>query len=178
MIRYALWRSLRVRTLVLFAAAVVLPVLVAQPAAAQTTTREKNFSLISVPITGDLDAVFFYDDLTRDLKGLALNQVGNIAVTYQVNLDTVFKDATGAPIKTPQFLIVPGRVNLRTSARTTYGSGAIYITELTTGKMASFALPFQVSWRTGKSPGMVDLVPLHGGPISLRSTALEPAGGQ
>ena len=115
---------------------------------AQTVSSDGKNSVLTVPVEGGLDAIFFYDDLTRDLTGFVLNVNGVFNIGYKVNIQKFFTGPGGKVISEPKFLFATGKVSIRNRGRVTYGSGAIYITEAKTGQMVALALPWTTSYRT------------------------------
>jgi len=121
-------------------------VLTASSLHAQSTHGDKKFALVTVPVDSGLDAVFFYDDLTRDLTGAVPNVTGGFAVAYKINLGAAFAKS-GKPIEDPQFLIVGGRASIQTrGSAPRLGAGVLYVTELRTGQLAMFGIPWNRAW--------------------------------
>ena len=121
---------------------------IAGAAQAQTVSSDGKNSLLTVPVEGNLDAVFFYDDLTRELTGFVLNVNGVFNVAYKVNIEKFFTGPSGKVISDPRFLFATGKVSIRNRGRVTFGSGMIYITEAKTGRMVALGLPWTTSYRT------------------------------
>ena len=115
---------------------------------AQTVASDGKNSVLTVPVEGGLDAIFFYDDLTRDLTGFVINVNGVFNVAYRVNIGKFFTGPGGRVITDPKFLFATGKVSIRNKGRTTFGGGAIYITEAKTGQMVALALPWNSSYKT------------------------------
>ena len=134
----------------LVAIAVLLTVCLgsAGAARAQTVSSDGKNSVLTVPVEDSLDAIFFYDDLTRDLTGFVLNVNGVFNVKYKVNIEKFFTGPGGKVIKDPRFLFATGKVSIRNRGRVTFGSGMIYITEAKTGRMVALGLPWTTSYRT------------------------------
>ena len=61
--------------------------------------------MLTVPVEGGLDAIFFYDDLTRDLTGFVINVNGVFNVKYKVNIERFF---TGPGGNVSLLLALPG----------------------------------------------------------------------
>lgn len=149
--------------------AVLLPLCLWSERAArsQTVASDGRNTVLTVPVESGLDAIFFYDDLTRDLTGFVLNTEGVFNIAYKVNLDKFFTGPGGKGIKGPKFLFATGKVSIRTKGRLSFGSGAIYITESKTGQMVALALPWNTSYRTQRSA--LALEPIQIKKFSLRN---------
>jgi hypothetical protein len=138
-----------------------------EPAQAQTVASDGKNSVLTVPVEGDLDAIFFYDDLTRDLTGFVVNTNGVFNIKYKVNIEQFFTGPSGKVVKEPKFLFAVGKVSIRTKGRLTFGGGAIYITESKTGQMVALALPWSKAYRN-QARSLV-LAPLKIQKFSLRN---------
>ncbi len=112
-----------------------------QFAHASATDRYENFAIATGQLDEDLEAVYFLDFLTGDLKAAALSlQTGKFNSFYEYN---VLKDLDVDSSKNPRYLMVTGEVNLRRQGGQLEPSGSvIYVAELTSGKVAAYMTPF------------------------------------
>ena len=144
----------------------------ASAAQAQTISSDGKHTLLTVPVEGGLDAIFFYDDVTRVLKGSVPNAEGAFSIVYKpVSIDKLFAGPGGKTIKDPKFLFAVGRVSIRTRGRLQFGSGMIYITETKTGRMVALALPWSKSFRTQRKP--LNLEPVRIQQFRLRNVDMD-----
>ena len=149
------------RPLALLAGLLSLSVLPTASVHAQNVSTDGKNSVMTVPVDAGIDAAFFFDGLTRDLTGFVLNNVGVPNIRYKISLDKVFTGPGGKSIKSPIYLFATGKVSIRTKGRTTYGGGAIYVTESKTGQMAVLLLPWNTAYKNQSNPYMQELK-LHG----------------
>ncbi len=129
------------------------------PAHAVATSQIDSFSVCTAPIDEDGEGIFFLDYLTGDLKGAALNpNSGKFSVEFGINV--------AAPLgiditKNPRYLLVSGMANFRRGVGTqTMGSSVLYVAELTSGKVAAFAIPWNRQARSASAAGGMASVPL------------------
>lgn len=130
------------------------------PAFAVATDRFENFALATGPLDEDVEAVFVLDFLTGDLKATVLSpQLGRFNAFYQRN---IVQDMGIDPAKNPRYLMVTGVVNLRRGMGQTArpGACAVYIAELTTGKLAAYAIPWTPQFYNAGVPVQGELIPL------------------
>ena len=135
--------------------AMILAYLSTPTLVAQTLHSDGKNVMLTVPIDGVRDAVFFYDTLSHDLTGHVLNARGVFNVVYKINLDTFFKGPGGMPIAAPKFLFASGKVSLAPGRGVTWARGAIYVTEVTTGQMIAFALPWRAGFPAAKGKALL-----------------------
>jgi hypothetical protein len=113
---------------------------------ASATDRSESFAMATGPIDNGVEAVFTLDFLSGDLNGAVLNPgTRTFTVTYHRNLAADFKLEAG---RSPKFMMVTGQAYLRTGSNYRLAPCAIYVTELTTGKMAAYTFPYNTSSTT------------------------------
>ena len=135
-------------------------------------SKESRFAMTTVEIMDStlsgngLEGVFVLDFLTGRLTGGILNgQQGAFQHSYRHNVARDFKiDAKTEP----RFAIVTGVANLRGRNGGTPAAGIIYVAELTSGKVAAYAIPYRnVSRGAGKLQAaelrLVDMFTFRGG---------------
>lgn len=111
------------------------------PLQAVSTDRTKTFAMATGPVDEDFEAVFFLDFLTGDLNAVVLGRQGNaFTAFYQTNvINALGVDAT----RNPSYMMVTGMANMRGMAGQVRPSLAVvYIAEITTGKVAAYAIPW------------------------------------
>ena len=118
-----------------------------EPLSAATADRNEKFGLITAPITVDSEGVFVIDYLTGRLTGAMLQRTrkGTAFVNfYYRNLAEDFKvGASGEPY----YAISSGFAEIPNSGGSQWGRSALYVAELTSGKVGSYAIPYQITQR-------------------------------
>jgi hypothetical protein len=135
-------------------------ILPASAARAVATDRFENFAIATAPLDSDVEAVFFLDFLTGDLKGAVLSaQFGRFNAFYERN---ILEDFGLDRAKNPRYLMVTGMANLRRGLGNTARPGAsvVYIAELTTGKIAAYGVPWTPQFHNAGVPVQGTLYPL------------------
>jgi hypothetical protein len=121
------------------------------PAHAVATAQMESFAVCTAPIDEDGEAIFFLDYLTGDLTAAVLHPTnGKFTAVFKTNVvSTLGVDAN----KSPKFLLVSGGMNFRSRAGgNTWASSAIYVAELTSGKVAAYGIPWNRTFRNNISP--------------------------
>ena len=116
-----------------------------EPVSAETADRNEKFALITAPLSGDAEAVFVLDFLTGRLTGASLQRTrsgaGFINFYYR-NLAEDFKvGASGEPY----YAVSTGRADIPNRGGAQWGAHALYVAELTSGKLGAYAIPYRVS---------------------------------
>ncbi len=112
-------------------------------ALAMVSDRNDRFAMITCPVTipDTVDAVFVMDLLTGRLTGACLNnREGKFTQFYYANLAVDFRVD---PKSEPQYAFVSGRIALPSVADVNPATGAIYVGEFTSGKVACYIFPFR-----------------------------------
>jgi len=116
-----------------------------EPLSAGTSDRNEKFGLITAPITVGSEAVFVIDYLTGRLSGAMLQRTrnGTIFVNfYYRNLAEDFKvGASGEPY----YAVASGFTEIPNSGGSQWGNSALYVAELTSGKVAAYAIPYKIT---------------------------------
>jgi hypothetical protein len=138
------------------------------PIHATATDSTDTFKMATGFLDTNLEAVFMFDCLTGDLMAVALQKppqgFGGI---WRYN--NVLNDLGVDPSKNPKFLMVTGMADMEGGSTTSYlGYTALYIVELTSGKMAAYGIPFKRSLWNTRRPVESQLVLL--GRIPFRNT--------
>ncbi len=130
-----------------------------QFAHATATDRYENFAIATGSLDNDIEAIYFLDFLTGDLKAAALSlQTGKFNSFYEHN---VLKDLEVDASKNPRYLMVTGRVNLRRQgSREQPSSAVVYVAELTSGKVAAYMTPYLVQTINSGKTYQGDIIPL------------------
>lgn len=118
-----------------------------EPVHAVSNDRHDKFAIFTVEVSAltPLEGVFVLDFLTGRLTGAVLNNVnGKFTTAYYRNVAADFGTRPGVD---PQYAVVSGRVQLPTRGGVTKGTGAIYVAEFTSGKLAAYSFPYRISPR-------------------------------
>lgn len=132
-----------------------------EPAYAAVGDRDTQFSMVTIPvgvsaagINDPMEAVFILDFLTGQLKGAAMNrQKGAFASFYFRDLA---KDFTVDPNADPHYCMVSGYSQMPNQQGISMASGMLYVGELSSGKVAGYAFP----WNEQGTAGPVALIPI------------------
>jgi len=111
------------------------------PMHAVATDRVDGFAVATGPIDDEIEAVYFLDFLTGDLRAAVLSrQSGKFNAFYQANVAQIL----GVDLsKNPRFMLVTGLADIRRGGpRLQVGRSAVYVAEVTTGKVAALAVPW------------------------------------
>jgi len=137
------------------------------PLHAVATDRYDTFAIATGPLDEEVEAVFFLDFLTGELRAAVLGRQGAFNAFYEYN--NVFGDLGVNPAKNPKFLMVTGMARLQISRQRL--NGVVYVAEITTGKVAAYAVPWSSAARNA---GMLVRQPLL--PLSVARFRPPPAG--
>lgn len=140
----------------------------ATPLHAVATDRTETFAMATGPIDDEVEAVFLLDFLTGDLRCLVMNKMGKFGGLYGTN---VLQDLKIDPSKNPRFMLVTGMCNMqRGGSRVPLGNAIVYVSEITTGRLAAYAIPY--------NPGAKNTNQRYGGQMLLLDVApFREAGG-
>jgi hypothetical protein len=107
---------------------------------AVATHGADNFAIATGLIDEQVEALYFLDFLTGDLRGAVINRRnGTFTAYFQHNVLADFPGITDQP----RFLMVTGLTDLqRGRGATQIGRSLVYIAEATSGQIAAYALPF------------------------------------
>ncbi|MEM6655439.1 MAG: hypothetical protein AAF596_06520 [Planctomycetota bacterium] len=116
----------------------------AQTVEAATAQGFDNFAVATGPVDQGVEAFYFLDFLTGDLRATVLNtRQAEFGAFYEYN---IMNDFNAADVKNPKYLMVTGVANIpRGRGNTQIARSVVYITEATTGQMAAFVMPWNSS---------------------------------
>lgn len=120
------------------------------PLHAVATDRSDTFAIATGPVDNEIEAIYFLDFLTGDLRAAVLGLQGGFTAFYEYN---VREDLKVAADKTPKFQMVTGMIYVRRgTARTRPASAAVYIADANTGLVAAYAIPWaRESFNSGQA---------------------------
>jgi hypothetical protein len=127
------------------------------PLHATATDRSETFAMATGEVDNDTEAVYFLDFLTGDLRAVVLGRMNSVFTgLFGINVATDLGIDTQ---KNPKFMLVTGKANLRQAGGSRMRpSGAVcYVAEVTSGKMAAYAIPWSGSMQAA---GQVNSQPL------------------
>jgi hypothetical protein len=122
------------------------------PLYAVATDRVDTFGMATGPVDSEVEAVYFLDFLTGDLRAVVMGKQPNTWTGfYQGN---VAADLGIDPQQNPKYLMVTGICSIRRSggARLQPSSALCYVAELTSGQVAAYAIPWSPSMYAAGQP--------------------------
>ncbi len=135
---------------------------------ATATHGEGNFAIATGPADSGIEAFYFLDFLTGDLRAAVISRrTFKFAALFERNI----QDDFSVPSKNPKYLMVTGTAELpRGSGSSQIGASLIYVAEATTGQVCAYALPFSSSLNNAGKPQRDSLRLIASG--SFRTTAV------
>jgi hypothetical protein len=102
--------------------------------------RGDTFAIATGPLDEEVEAIYFLDFLTGDLRAAALNpRMGRFNAFFQFNiLQPMQIDVS----KNPKFSMITGMLDIRRGTGIGWGRSVVYIAESTTGMVGAFATPW------------------------------------
>jgi hypothetical protein len=165
------WKTSRAAWLVagVLSGALLAGLLPHAPLHAVATDRQENFGICTGHVDQGIEAVFFLDFLTGDLKGTVISpQSGKFFGLYHTN---ILQDLQVDVTKNPKYVMVTGDLQLRrfgagAGAGVQPGECAVYIADSSTGKCACYAMPWNVAMANGNQPFnfpfvLLDIIPFR-----------------
>ena len=132
-----------------------------EQAMAISTDRSEKFAMMTVPAANDTEAVFVLDFLTGRLTGAVLDrQAKGFVAYYYRNLAEDFQADVNL---TPTYAIVQGAAPFRSRSGSQIAPSAIYVSELSSGKVNAYAMPYQNFTRVQETP--IALIPVTSFPF-------------
>ncbi len=127
------------------------------PLYALATDRTDSYAMATGPLDVEVEAVYFLDFLTGDLKAIVLGQQGRTWTGYFHG--NVARDMHIDPQKAQKFMMVTGMVTLRRAggSRLQPSNSICYVAEITTGMVAAYAIAWSPSMYKANQPQSGDL---------------------
>ena len=150
------WVMLLAGVAVGWAIAYLIP---ARDAEAVGNDRFENFSVCTASVDGTFEAFYFLDFTSGELKAAVLNsRSGKFTTFFQRNILVDF-DLEG--IKKPRFLMVSGRADFqRIAGRPQMAHSAVYVSELISGRMMAYSVPWNSQRSVAISPVRAEILPI------------------
>jgi hypothetical protein len=136
------------------------PLLPLPRARAMSSVADDSFAVCTTAIDGTMEAFFMLDFQTGDLTGGVLNpNTAKFTTSYRHN---VLKDLGFKPgqVKSPRFLLVPGRAAFTGNAGSRMAQSTLYVTDASTGVTVAYGIPWSPQQSTTPKPVMAELLPL------------------
>lgn len=135
-------------------------------ALASATHGADNFAIATGMIDDNIEALYFLDFLTGDLRGAVVSRRnGQFTGFFQYNVLADFDQVTDVP----RFLMVTGLADIpRGRGPTQIGQSLIYVAEATSGQVFAYALPFDSTLNAAGKPQVGTFIRVGGG--SFRDT--------
>ena len=130
------------------------------PLYAVATDRIESFAMATGYVEPDIEAVYFLDFLTGDLSAVVLGkQRGTWSGFFYTNVSA---DLGIDQQKNPKYMMVTGTAYLRRAggSRQQPSNAMCYVAEVTTGKVAAYAIPWASSMYSAGQPQKGQLVPM------------------
>ncbi len=110
------------------------------PLHAMCAERFDTFAIATGPLDEEVEAIYFLDFLTGDLRAAAINpRLRRFNAFFQLNI----LQAMGVDVsKNPKFLMITGMMNMRRGAGPQWGNTVAYIAEANSGMVGAFATPW------------------------------------
>ncbi len=143
------------------------------PLHAVATDRYDTFCICTGPVDDEFEAIYFLDFLTGDLRAAVVSPKNNkFSAFYQLNILTHLNVDVS---KNPRYLMVTGISDLRRgAARARFSRALVYVAEVTTGRVAAYAIPWQKDLFVAGQPIRESLIPLD--VTQFRTAAIRDAG--
>jgi hypothetical protein len=111
------------------------------PLHAMATDRQGALIMATGALDDQIEAIFVLDAVTCDLKAGVLSKLGKFQAYFERNLRSDFK--LGADAK-PNFTLITGQADLRPPGQQNVqpSRAVVYVGETTTGKIATYAVPW------------------------------------
>lgn len=129
------------------------------PLHAVASDHGQSFALATGALDEDIEAVYFLDFTTGELKANALSLITRkFYASFHAN---VIQDLKIDVTQNPQFALVTGNAGFRPGAGLVQpGNSIVYVAELTSGKLVAYAVPWPRNLNNTGVPIKRALVPL------------------
>ncbi len=118
---------------------------------ASATENHDNFSIATGMVDAGVEALYFLDYLTGDLKAAVINrQTGKFTAFFQYNIAQDFGGGGGG---SPKYLMITGLVDMpRGRAGFQLSQSVVYIADATSGTVAAYIMPWNSSMMAANKP--------------------------
>jgi len=157
------------------AAGLILGAMIPQsPLHAVATDRTSSYAMATGYVDQDFEAVYFLDFHTGDLRAVVLGRQGAGFTAFYAH--NVLNDLGVNPAQNPSFMMCTGLANVRRGGgRMQVSTAAVYVAEVTSGRVAAYTLPWSSSSHAAGQ--MIKLPFTPQGVTQFRAPAAGGAGG-
>ena len=126
---------------------------------ATATDRMDTFAIATGEVDEDVEAIYFLDFLTGDLRALIMGkQAGGFCGSYSFN---VCEHLGIDPGRNPRYLMVTGVASIRRGgSRLQLSRAVVYVAEVTSGKVGAYAIPWNPSMAAAGQKMSGNLLPV------------------
>lgn len=137
---------------------------------AVATDRLDNFAIATGHLDEETEAVFFLDFVTGELRASALSPVvRKFFAAFHAN---VIADLQIDVARNPKFMMVTGDSIFRVNGgQIQPGNSVVYVAEMTSGRVAAYAVPWSRAYAIGNRPIKAPMVLLD--TMTFRTAALD-----
>lgn len=134
------------------------------PLHASATASQENFAIATGFVDEDVEAIYFLDFLTGDLKAAVIQVRTGGPTSGKFNAffaHNILSDFGSEQTKNPKYLMVTGEANLpRGRQNFQFAKSIVYIAEATTGQVACYTIPWNSALAAAGRPQKGTFVPL------------------
>ncbi|MEM9354032.1 MAG: hypothetical protein AAGA92_13540 [Planctomycetota bacterium] len=132
------------------------------PVSATATHGEANFAIATGLVDNGIEAFYFLDFLTGDLRAAVVSRrTAEFVAFYEKNIQG---DFGGSLSKNPKYLMVTGLADIpRGRGATQIGNSLIYIAEANSGNVNAYAIPWNSSLNAAGKPQRGEFYNVAGG---------------
>jgi hypothetical protein len=116
-----------------------------EPLQASTSDRNDKFAMVTAPLSLGNEGVFVLDFLTGRIWGAALGRSRNASLFLQVYHRNIAEDFKIDANAEPFYAISTGGAAIPNVRGVQYASSALYVAEMNSGKVAAYAIPYQIT---------------------------------
>ncbi len=132
---------------------------------ATATHGESNFAIATGFVDDSVEAFYFLDFLTGDLRAAVVSRRnGEFVALFERNIQQDFSGGA----KNPKYLMVTGMAHIPPGRGQKIGNSLIYVAEAASGEVAAYALPWNSSLHAKGQAQRGEFLPLAKG--SFRTT--------
>lgn len=132
------------------------------PLHATATHGQENFAVCTGFVDDEIEAIYFLDFVTGDMKAVVLAMRGPRAGKFNALFEyNILQDFNAGQDKSPKYLMVTGQANLpRGRANFQFAKSVVYITEASTGQMGCYTIPWSSTAQAAGQPVRAQFQPL------------------
>lgn len=130
------------------------------PLHAVATDRYDTFAIATGYVDDGIEAVYFLDFLTGDLRAAVLSR--QVPTQFNAFFErNIIQDLGVDPAQNPKYLMVTGLANIRQGgSRQRPSAAVVYIAEITTGQVAAYGIPWDMSRHAAGQITRGEIIPI------------------